>query len=256
MDMENGQKPNKLYKYVSLDILEIILTEQTLQFSAPADFNDPFDCDVDLVDFNFNGKINLRVAQEIEILKSQFKDNKQFNAKINDRVFWQKVYKRGQIDKIKSCRISCFSLRNDIILMWSHYSDKHNGACLEFDNSIEKRFVNLASKDISEGEVGYEAHQRINYVLEDRRYAIYKLFLNKSESWSHEKEYRMILINNKPEIQKFHPNFLLAIYFGVKVTVNQIKSFMTKFSTPDFRHLKYYKGVKDNLSIKFLPIER
>jgi len=84
MDMENGQKPNKLYKYVSLDILEIILTEQTLQFSAPADFNDPFDCDVDLVDFNFNGKINLRVAQEIEILKSQFKDNKQFNAKIND----------------------------------------------------------------------------------------------------------------------------------------------------------------------------
>ncbi|MDB5205502.1 MAG: hypothetical protein JWR72_577, partial [Flavisolibacter sp.] len=173
----------------------------------------------------------------------------------DDPLFWQKVYRGGQIEKIKSCRICCFSLRHDIVLMWSHYADKHNGVCLEFDNSLENRFVNLTKNDISEGEVGYEAHERINYISEDRHYAIYKLFLSKSESWSHEKEYRMMLINNKPEIQKFNSRFLASIYFGVKVTENQIRSFTTGFNLSDFRHLKFYKGLKDNLAINFSPID-
>lgn len=243
-----------LYKYTAFDISKIILANQTLKFSAPSDFNDPFDCDIDLVDFDFDLPITPRVAHEIELLKSQFKDSKQFKEKASDKTFWKEVYKGGQIEKIKSSRICCFSLQNDIILMWSHYADKHNGICLEFDNSLEQRFVNLTNKDISEGYVGYEAHERINYVSEDIRYGIYKLFLNKSESWSHEKEYRMISINNKPEIQQFYPHFLSAIYFGVRVTENQINSFIAEFNTNDFRHLKFYKGIKDKLSIKFISI--
>lgn len=247
--------PKKLYKYVSLDLCKKIVKDQTIKFSVPLDFNDPFDCDVDLVDFDFKGKIDFRVSQEIETLKIQFKDNKRFNENATDPLFWQKVYKGGQIEKVRSCRVSCFSLQNDIVLMWSHYADKHNGVCLEFDNTLENRFVNLTNNEISEGEVGYEAHERINYVSEDRHYSIYKLFLNKSESWSHEKEYRMILINNKPEIQKFHSLFLSSIYFGVKVTNDQIKSIISEFNYPMFKHLKFQQGFKDNLAVKFSPID-
>jgi hypothetical protein len=248
------KKPSRIYKYAAFDISKIILTHQTLKFSAPSDFNDPFDCDIDLVDFDFNQPIAPQVAHEIELLKIQFKGSKWFNEKASDRNFWKEVYKGGQIEKIKSSRICCFSLENDITLMWSHYADKHNGICLEFDNSLEQRFVNLTSKDVSEGHVAYEAHERINYVAEDRHYGIYKLFLNKSESWSHEKEYRMITINNKPDIQKFYPRFLSAIYFGVKVTESQIHSFITEFGSAEFGHLKFYKGVKDKLKIKFIPL--
>jgi hypothetical protein len=253
--MENREKPNKLYKYVSLDTLKLILPGQTLKFSKPTDFNDPFDCDVDLLDFDFNSYINPRVVQEIEIIKEQFKNDRKFVSRTNDNLFWQEVYKGGQVEKINSCRVTCFSLRNDIVLMWSHYADKHNGVCLEFDNTFDKPFVKLSDEDISEGEVGYEAHQRINYVSEDRWYAIYKLFLNKSESWKHEIEYRMILINNKPELQEFNPQFLSAIYFGVKVSDSVVKSFISELCNSDFEHLTYYKAYKKNLSIKFHQIK-
>jgi hypothetical protein len=137
--------------------------------------------------------------------------------------------------------------------MWSHYADKHNGVCLEFDNSLDQRFINLTNEDIAEGHVGYEPYRKINYVSEDKLYAIYKLFLSKSESWSHEQEYRMISINNKSEIQKFNPAFLSAIYFGVKVTNNQINSLIAECKSYAFEHLKHYKGFKENLSIKFIP---
>lgn len=251
-----GEKPITIYKYASIDVLKIILKEQTLKFSCPTEFNDPFDCDVDLVAFNFKGNVNTKVVQEIEILKRIFKNNNQFVSNENNKSFWENVYRGAQIEKINSSRICCFSLQNDIVLMWSHYAEKHYGVCLEFDNSLKQRFKNLTDEDISEGHVAYEAYNKINYVAEDRLYAIFKLFLNKSESWSHEKEYRMILINNKPEIQKFIPKFLNAIYFGIKVPNEQIKYLINEFNSNEFEHLKFYKGYKDNLSIKFLQIQR
>lgn len=244
-------KPEKLYKYVSLDVLKIILKDHTLKFSAPSDFNDPFDCDIDLVDFDFADKTDPQVDQEINKLKIQYKYNQEFNSKVNDERFWNELYKGGQIQRIKSSRICCFSLQNDIVLMWSHYADKHNGVCLEFDNTLGNRFVDLADNDIAEGEVGYAAHEKINYVSMNRPYAFYKLFLSKAESWAHEREFRLILMNNKPEIQKFNPLFLTSIYFGIKFNEDQINLFLSKINLSEFEHLQFYRSTKKNLAIWF-----
>ena len=41
--------------------------------------------------------------------------------------------------------ISCFSLENDSILMWSHYANKHKGSCIEFEiNDTTFRTVDYA----------------------------------------------------------------------------------------------------------------
>lgn len=247
--------PDKIYKYVDIGTLKIILTEHTLKFSRPDDFNDPFDCDIDLINFDFNENINPQVEKEIKIIKELYKDND--DVANTSEVFWQDVYRNSQKDKRNSCRISCFSLKNDSVLMWSHYADKHKGACLEFNNTLEKPFVNLSNEEISEGIVSYEAHKKINYMSEDRLSAVYKLFFNKSESWSNEFEYRMITLNNKDDIQKFNPFFLSAIYFGIKVSEDQVKSFISFISEnyPSCKHIKYYKGIKESLSVKFKSIE-
>jgi hypothetical protein len=250
-----GEKPELLYKYTDLFVLQIILRDQTLKFSSPSEFNDPFDCDVDMIDFDFTGEINPLVANDISILKQQFKMKLLFPNKADDPLFWQEAYKGGQLMKVKSCRICCFSLKKDIILMWSHYGDKHMGVCLEFNNKLSDKFINLTDEDITEGVVGYTAHERINYISEDRSYAIYKLFMNKSESWRHEEEYRLILINNKPEIQKFNPKFLASIYFGLKVSDDQIRAILNGVDLSLFKHLKYYRGVKGNLKVEFSPFE-
>lgn len=94
-------KPGKIYKYVSLDVAKIILRDGTLKFSKPSTFNDPFDCDVNLLDFNFADTINPRVVEEIKALKNIFKDKLDSKSK----EFWEKPYKGAQLEKINSSRI-------------------------------------------------------------------------------------------------------------------------------------------------------
>lgn len=245
--MKSISKPKSIFKYVDFDTLKLIISDKTLKFSNPADFNDPFDCDVELIDFVFNEKVSSITKQEINYIE-------RYLGKALDNSFKENMYKAAQVEKVRCSRVSCFSLKNDIVLMWSHYADKHNGVCLEFDNTIERPFKNLISDDISEGEVLYKSDERINYISEDRFVAIHKLFFNKSESWSHEKEYRMILTNNKAELQEFYPDFLKAIYFGIKVTDKQIGTFLKEFNDKELSHVRLFNAVKDNLSIKFNTI--
>lgn len=255
MPATNFPKPDRLYKYTSIDTANLILSTQTLKFSKPQDFNDPFDCDVSLLDFEIKGNINEHVAIEIEKIKKQFSDIAEFHKLSSQKGFWEELYRKSQISKVQSSRICCFSLSNDIVLMWSHYSNKHAGVCLEFDNKIQKRFLGLNEEaDISEGVVGYSAHERINYMEEDRLVGIYKLFFNKSESWSHENEYRLVLLNNKAEYQEFLPDFIKAIYFGVNTSEEDIKKLISVCRNSNLYNLSFIKCIKDNLKIKFSKI--
>ena len=62
-------KPERIYKYISLETAIKILENNSLKFSKPSTFNDPFDSDVNLLDFNFDGAITPRVLKEIDTLK-------------------------------------------------------------------------------------------------------------------------------------------------------------------------------------------
>ena len=240
---------------MSLEVAKIIISENTLLFSKPSDFNDPFDCDVDIVDFNFNKLIDVKVADEIKYIKSVYSSQGKDNSIFEDKNFLQRLFRNAQIAKINSFGICCFSLKYDIVLMWSHYADKHMGICLGFNNMLTGKFINLTEEDISEGQVEYKAREKINYVSENRYFAIRKLFLSKSKSWSHEKEYRMITLREKPKIQRFNPKFLSEVYFGLRVAEDQIRSFISLCSLNGLNHLKFYRASKHNLSIKFHQIQ-
>ena len=249
--MAEFTKPERIYKYVSLETAIKILETNSLKFAKPSTFNDPFDCDVNLLDFNFDGGVNPTVLKEIETLKLSYKGK--LEAKSKD--FWEKGYKAAQLEKVNRSRICCFSLMNDNILMWSHYADNHAGVCLEFDNLMENKFVKLFDKkDISEGVIGYTAKNRINYVAEERRFAFYKLFFCKSEIWEYEKEFRMILLNTKEEFYQFKNESLLGIYFGINTTAEDRNTLIKEANQNNFRTINYYVGEKGRLSIKFTPL--
>ncbi len=255
MPTSNFPKPERIYKYTSLETANFILSNQTLKFSRPAEFNDPFDCDVSLLDFEIKGEVPEHVAFEMEKIKEQYGDIPAFQEMSSKEGFWEDLYRKSQISKVNSSRICCFSLSNDIVLMWSHYSDKHTGVCLEFDNKIEKRFLNLnEKKDISEGVIGYSAHERINYLGEERYLGIYKLFFNKSESWSHEKEYRLALLHDKAEYQEFSSSFLKAVYFGVNSNEDSMAHLITICQKSNLKNVAFYRCNKANLMISFSKI--
>ena len=243
-------KPTRIFKYTSFCTAQKIIKNGNIKFSKPSVFNDPFDCDIDILKFDFTSELSEEVKRDIREVKKICKNNPKFSEAEKEKSFWEDAYKESQINKIKSSCITCFSLVNDSVLMWSHYAEKHEGICLEFDNSISPRFENLNDNtDISEGQVLYSDYEEINYLSIEKREAIRRLFISKNSSWSYEKEYRMILLKDKPEYQNFNPQFLKSIYFGLKVSTKSIKEFIKLCHSFYHKDLKYFKCEKNNLTI-------
>ena len=135
--------------------------------------------------------------------------------------------------------VSCFSLKNDDILMWSHYADSHKGACIKYEIE-DKNFAEVKySKSMPDFQLvkaleislGHSyAGKEIDVNNKDYFFMIDPL-LTKSDEWIYEKEVRCIFSKNKPDPRikkevdkKGKETFLLkmpkpiAIYIGCNAT--------------------------------------
>ncbi len=246
------QRPEKIFKYVSAEICETIIKNQTIKFSNPEDFNDAFDCDVERFSFKTPDTLNEHTIKEIQLLKQEFGHISEFNELIAEDGIWERMYKHAQIEKIKSARVSCFSLLHDNDAMWGLYANKHHGVCLEFDGALgESGFKNLNTSDVSEGLVGYDDDYNINYLQADRSYAVYKLFMCKKPVWSYEKEFRILTLGVKPEIQLFDTKFLTGIYFGIRSDIESIQVTKDLCQLNGFMSTKFYETKKVGSHLEF-----
>ena len=99
--------------------------------------------------------------------------------------------------------ISCFSKRNDSILMWSHYADSHKGVCIEFEkpklddfrdvkykkNRPSIRYFKVVQHAIALDMLNkHEDENQIKRYLENTT----DPFFVKSPDWSYEKEVRCL----------------------------------------------------------------
>jgi hypothetical protein len=243
------QKPNKIYKYVSLQDAHLIISNGTLKFSKASDFNDPFDCDIEFLNFENSGKIDQHVYKDYEELKKMY-------PRLTFELFLQ-AYKPAIQSKIDSTRVCCFSANEDVgnVLMWSHYANKHKGVCFQFDNTLENKFIDLdTDEELSEGKVNYHFNGKLNYLSENKTDGHVWVFTNKAKEWEYENEYRFMIVN-KEDIQKFNPLFLKAVYFGVKVTRMERNDFVSLCKKHNYYHLSFYEGLKQNLSMHFNKVE-
>lgn len=88
------------------------------------------------------------------------------------------LYKR-----LGKLRMYCLTPVPDSMLMWSHYSDRHRGICLEFD------------KDSDLIGMGHQVRYRDTYpelLPQTAKNDLLELVLTKSKDWSYEKEFRII----------------------------------------------------------------
>lgn len=136
--------------------------------------------------------------------------------------------------------ISCFSLKNNSILMWSHYAASHAGACIEFeinDNNFKKvkyskKPVCLKLSKLFEFMFGHEfTATELKYTNDIFKFAI-KPFLTKYKDWKYEKEarcgysinsadpniYNNIGKNGKPIKLLRMPGTIKAVYLGCKAS--------------------------------------
>ena len=128
-----------IYQYAKFDIaLDEILLKQSLQFSDPISFNDPFDCNEKLLKINFDDRLSEEAISNLT-LKISRQEKREFKRKFENPINQAQILK----DKRKEFKLSCFSESDDEILMWSHYADKHSGICIGFNfpHKYDEKFI-------------------------------------------------------------------------------------------------------------------
>lgn len=230
--VEDGDFPRYLYKYTTLDSLELILKSSSLKFSKPSEFNDPFDCNITIDTNNTSEEIETYIeslkqnrkleASEIETLRQKFHNPKDLFLLTNQSVKNAK----------ESFGISCFSKNDKNIVMWAHYADKNKGACLKFDILADTDF--FMTPFFVNYKVNYPKFNYINNRNEVGRF----LLETKSDEWAYEKEIRVMKQGHG--FYCFLKESLIEIIFGVhssKTKRDKIKYFARKnnFNSSSFK---------------------
>lgn len=185
---QNGEmlskNAEKLFKYFPLNLYSIDgLLRSYFHLSNPGDFNDPFDCNVNLAE-NIN------------------------------TVGIMKTVKRNIFRNIGICS---FSETIDNHLMWAHYTNNYNGFVLEFaGDGID---VKLNSENISRQTLTRVIYpERPVKISQDYSFAYHYLMTTKFKHWSYEREWRVVaeLKSENREIE-YYPESIKAIYIGHKI---------------------------------------
>jgi hypothetical protein len=253
----------------SLVGIKDIIKLRQVWFSAPTEFNDPFDCQVD-IDGTFASVRELLPIHHNAHLLSLVKDAKQ-HAETHKYAYF------------------CTCKAWDVTLMWSHYANSHKGIALGFSFSPDSPF---AFRELNYKEVVYssaalkEAIAKSNDSLNmhrayPRNYpglmnteadAFFEIFrcrglelyeairFMKAECWKYECEYRYEVELPRPDdkgiTRRFSPSDLKHVIVGVAFPESDLAELEALFSDAEWRHVKLWRAVPDavNLKLKAEPL--
>ena len=223
--VQQAKLPQHLFRHRSINqYFDDIIIKNELWFSKGTEFNDPFDCNIEVDTDNSTDEIRKYIASKMPIgtpsdtidllVKTSSSDKDKFHRLVNDSV--RKVLeKRG---------IVCFSKVNDNVLLWSHYSDYHKGCVLTFDVLEDPAFFVFPLN------VKYQAdYPDYNHVA-DSSDPVTPLIRTKSCDWKYEEEVRVV--KNSTGAHAFKKEALVEIIFG--------------WRTPDTEIARIQKQAKDN----------
>ena len=205
-----------VYKYVDFKGLELILKNNTLKFTNPADFNDPFEFHNSLVDRKLSAKHKLQIVRKYEknLTAEKLRRYKEIIRKESGETDSDDHIFRLFEQKKQNTKVTCFSEIDNNLLMWAHYADQHKGACIGFN--IESLYSDF-KHDSYLGQVKYYRKlitKNLSKYLDD---AIFHWICSKGNDWKYEKEVRIILSSNNCEYLTFDIHSIKEITFGCRV---------------------------------------
>lgn len=231
------EQKNTLYKYVSIETAEKILSNNTLKFSTVDELNDPHELAIPSLNIRITDKLKKQISNEI-ITKygNQNSNIEEHLLSISNDQYYKSLYSELEALR-KSIGILCLSKENSNTLMWTHYADNHKGICLGF--SLPSVISNLCIAF----EVRYENSITANNFLctdeDDDFFAIAKWIFTKSNNWSYEKEVRAISFEQNGLVT-FNKEMLTEVYYGIKTTNENIEK-IEKYLR-DNRYITQKKG--------------
>ncbi|ENQ1529615.1 DUF2971 domain-containing protein [Vibrio parahaemolyticus] len=231
--LDEGSYPEVLYKYRTIEQLEMILDNHSFWFASPNTFNDPFDCSLSEVDYYEleDARIHFlsldieerHVSKSIEMFRQEPLKLKELVNTVKEK----NINKKG-ILSLSSC--------HDDILMWSHYADYHQGAVIGLEVRKDVEFFLMPIK------IDYrDTYEVLNYLKDPKKATIDTLKVKSSE-WSYEKEIR--IYKDSSGLYAVNPEAIKEIRFGVKTSENIIKKIKDICAKKGLGHISFYRAKK------------
>ncbi len=211
-DPQPADTPPVLYKYRYFDPDGYHLRairDSHLWFSSARAFNDPFDSalkynlDITDSDLRLNWAIDFVQRDFPHLSYDECRARAQLRLQEIDRDpnynrGFQEMYVEANYDKFGVC---CLTTIPDDLLMWSHYAYGHKGFVVGFDTQkiLDIQEELAKKKELLDLQmVSYEKQKPVINFFESMtsdhwREDIIKLLITKSERWSYEQEYRIML---------------------------------------------------------------
>ncbi len=222
------EESNVIYRYKYLPFNEGSLktiSEGTIKFTCPLEFNDPFDCSP------FYDTTNL--IQITSIRKDLFRDAaerkgltpaQRIQKKPEMVARLRKGIEDGSLGTAQMKRVGVVSLSKNAlsILMWSHYAQYHQGFVLELRIPVRGKQTDIPyiSDRLLPFPVIYQPKRPVvNMSQYDKEELLHKILLTKSELWSYEQEERVITENRVAGIYPYRRDEILcSVIAGMRMT--------------------------------------
>lgn len=241
--------PQKLNKYYSVnDNLYNVISNHSCWFSKPSDFNDPFDCNLDVSIGKNDEEVidNMEKSSMLQLLREEL-SQKDDDVKIAGARLINKPHtiKRiiNEVHKYyidQNIGVFCLSEDPKNILMWSHYADSHKGICIEFDIKRGGFFYNNLlpvqyKKHYPKFELSdYQKEENMMFTMHQQA------ICTKSVLWQYEKEWRVI-VDDGFGLKNFDKNDVTKVIFGAKISDDDRDSLMTLFKNNGYINTKFYQ---------------
>lgn len=213
------------YKYLPFNEGSLkVITEGTVKFTCPLEFNDPFDCQpVAYIDETVRQK---NYFKAIERLKGKQTPAQKIKERGRNFAILKNGVKSGEMlrQNLQTMGVLSLSRTCNDILMWSHYAENHKGFVVGF------HYKDFDSPSYDKG-ISHILPHKVDY-KEDRpvfNFAKSHEFINcllvKSPQWEYEQEERAFTFNQGPGIHKYDKqNRLYSVIAGAKMDPKELQT--------------------------------
>ncbi|MEJ1463351.1 MAG: DUF2971 domain-containing protein [Candidatus Sedimenticola sp. (ex Thyasira tokunagai)] len=250
---------NVVYRYKYLPYSEgslKALTESTIKFTCPLEFNDPFDCKP----YYNTDKIHNVPSQRPDLFRAagnrrglspakRIQEKGKFTARLKKRIT-DGSFAASTISNIGVVSLSKNALN---IPMWSHYADFHRGIVLEFRIPIKGNGSDLSrslERLLPFPVIYHQQRPHIEIGTDKHDDLLNKIALTKSTDWLYEEEERVIDHERGPGIYHYSRDEILSsVVAGMNMKENNYANLQTiieKISTGNELKPKLYKAQEKN----------
>jgi len=251
--------PEYFYRFTTIERAVEIVTECKIFFPSPSDFNDPFDC-------KFRPTVTAsrlkRERHNRELVRERNPTMpkhliKKLAKQTGSRASFEEGARRLMARISRSVGMLCVTERNDSVLMWSHYANKHQGVCLQFRGlenlSTPPLWVNYSDDYPTVDLLDYEPFigREDATARAKQKEMIERMYLTKAMDWSYEHEWRVIdWAAARRGSRGFHPlapDVLAGVILGCRVTDHDKQKIMDCISRSKARP-KLYQANQSQVS--------